>query len=168
VISEEVGKSKNHDHTAASRAEVIGMVQRECLQLLAVGAAIGIPAAFGAMRIVAAQLPGLRAVNIVTVATVVAVMTSARLLAPDPCVACRASRPDAGPAHRVRVDAGDYFFFSVTCRTTRRRLPPRNFLIRCSDHPRFSMASVSSGRSETSRMPLGSVGPPSKSDPSMT
>jgi len=59
-------------------------------------------------------------------------------------------------------------YFSVTCRTTLNKFPPRNFLIRGSDHPRLSIASVSMGRSRMSRIPRGSVGPPSKSEPSMT
>ena len=56
----------------------------------------------------------------------------------------------------------------VMARNARRRLPPKNFRMRCSDQPRRSIASVSMGRSLMSCMPRGSVGPPSKSLPSET
>ena len=59
----------------------------------------------------------------------------------------------ADVARRAPSGAPLHFCVSVTCRTTRSRLPPRNFLIRCSDQPRFSMASVSIGRSRMSRAP---------------
>jgi ABC-type antimicrobial peptide transport system permease subunit len=85
----------------ASRADVIGLVQRECLQLVAAGVLIGIPAAFGAMRLVTMQLPNLRPVSPPVVGLVVALITGVGLLA-GLIPALRAARVD--PMRALRVE----------------------------------------------------------------
>jgi predicted permease len=84
----------------ARQGEVVWMILRDTLVLLAVGVAVGIPAAFGAARLVASQLYGVSAgapgafafaaAVLAAVATVTGMLPAHRASRVDPMVALRA------------------------------------------------------------------------------
>jgi len=65
----------------AQRSEVLWMVLRQTLLLIAIGVAIGIPVALAAARLIVSQLYGLKPSDPFTVVSAVLVMAGVGLLA---------------------------------------------------------------------------------------
>ena len=83
----------------AQRANIFWLVTRECLTLVAIGVAIGVPVALGAIRVIASQLFGIRAADPLTfggvailllvVALAACYVPALRAMRVDPMVALR-------------------------------------------------------------------------------
>jgi ABC-type antimicrobial peptide transport system permease subunit len=83
----------------AQRANIFWLVTRECLTLVAIGVAIGVPVALGATRVIASQLFGVRAADPLTfggvailllvVALAACYVPALRAMRVDPMVALR-------------------------------------------------------------------------------
>ena len=87
----------------AQNGTILWMVLRESLLLLAIGVALGVPAALGATRLVQAQLFGLKASDPVTIVAAVLMISAVVVLCRvRPGAAGGEGRSDGGAAVRVR------------------------------------------------------------------
>ena len=85
----------------ASRVAVIGMVIRGTLALMAIGFAVGVPAALAATRLIGANVAGVKATDTANLLRVVLLMIAVGVAAV--CIpAVRASRVD--PVSALRID----------------------------------------------------------------
>ena len=85
----------------AGRRDIILLVVREGLIVTAVGILIGIGAAFGLTRLIASQLYGVTAMDPLTIAIVVLLLTAIAMLA---CVIPARHAADAEPRRALRVE----------------------------------------------------------------